>query len=461
MRTSRQQVSLKKDASLGYTGGVVAVLAVIMTILIGKAYFVDSEYVFLYGYGVCVTLVLFVTFYTALRMYEDPAVSARIILDKKGASDEAQPFFSCIVAAWNEEDFMTQCIDSLLAQDYKEKEIIIVNDGSTDNTGKILDQYAKKGLIKVLHQKNGGKKGALANGVKIARGDIIAFSDSDSIWAPDVLTQMSYIFRAYPDVGGVSGHGRAHNAQKNILTKAQDAWYEGQFAIRKAFESHYGVVTCVSGPLAVFRRSAIYNFLPAWVYDTFLGQEFRFATDRTLTGFVLGSQYIGQKLKDRFADDPFVKDHDYPIQKWRIVYSKSARSETIVPDTMKRVLKQHVRWKKSFIRNIFFTGRFYWHNPFWPVVVYYARIIFVLVGPIIAFRHIIYLPLNGSVLSAVFYLSGIAFIGLIFGAAYRLENKDCHYWMYRPVMSILSTLVLSWLIFYSILHIRTMEWDRD
>ena len=52
----------------------------------------------------------------------------------------------------------------------------------------------------------------------------------------------------------------------------------------KAAESTMGSVTCVSGPLAVFRRDAVWNYLPAWAHDRFLGGEFRFATDRQLPG---------------------------------------------------------------------------------------------------------------------------------------------------------------------------------
>jgi hypothetical protein len=61
---------------------------------------------------------------------------------------------------------------------------------------------------------------------------------------------------------------------------------------------------------------------------------------------------------------------------------------------------------------------------------------------------------------AVLYVLGIIFVGFMFGLAFRLETKESHVWMYRPIMSLLSTLVLSWLIFYSALTIRKMVWHR-
>ena len=142
------------------------------------------------------------------------------------------------------------------------------------------------------------------------------------------------------------------------------------------------------------------------------------------------------------------------------MYCKSARVLTVVPDTFKRMIKQQIRWKKSFIRNIFFTGSFYWRKPFIPALVYYLHILFVFIGPFVVIRHLVYLPLHGNIISAFLYIGGILFIGSCFGLAYKLENRECNKWIYRPLMSLFSTLVLSWLIFYSALTIRKMEWFR-
>jgi cellulose synthase/poly-beta-1,6-N-acetylglucosamine synthase-like glycosyltransferase len=439
------------------------VVFAIFTILISKSFFVATDNYFLYIYGIAVTLVLAINFYYALYKYEDPALLADEIGKnnlKNGIKPE-KPLVSCMVAVYNEEELIEQCILSLLLQTYNNKEIIIVNDGSTDGTSKVLDIYAKDGRIKVIHQKNAGKKRALGRAMREAKGSIFAFSDSDSVWAGDVIEKIVKVFNVYSDVGGVSGHFRLKNSSTNILTRAQDAWADGQFAIRKAFESYFGAVTCVSGPLAVFRREAIYNYIPAWEQDKFLGQEFKFATDRTLTGFLLGSKYVGKKYKEKYANDACVKKINYPENDWKVVYVKSAKAWTILPDNIKSLINQHIRWKKSFIRNTFFTGSFYWRKAIIPALGYYLHILFVLVGPFIAIRHLIYLPLHGNLWSAILYILGIVFIGFMFGFAYKLENKNCHIWIYRPVMSLLSTLFLSFLIFYSALTIKKMVWHRD
>ena len=142
------------------------------------------------------------------------------------------------------------------------------------------------------------------------------------------------------------------------------------------------------------------------------------------------------------------------------MYSKSTRAWTNVPETFKAVIKQQVRWKKSFIRNIFMTGRFYWRRPFLPALFYYIHVMFVLLGPLVAARHLIYLPLRGNPMSLVLYLTGIAVIGFAFGLAFRYENPDSRLWVYRPCMSLMSTIIFSWLIFYSALTIKKMIWSR-
>jgi len=431
----------------------------LLAIFTGKAFFGASDNFLLYLYGATVTFVILVTFFVAFTKYRDPYEMA---LEKEKTSGNLKHLsVSCMVAVKDEEDMIEQCILSITNQTYKNKEIIFVNDASSDGTAKILDEYAQDRLIKVIHlEKNVGKKKALGKAMSIAHGEIFAFSDSDSTWAPDALEKVVKIFSAYPSVGAVSGHVRALNSSQNLLTRIQDSWYEGQFAIRKAFESVFDVVTCVSGPLAVFRREAIFHYIPAWENDTFLNGEFKFSTDRTLTGFVLGGKRLGNKLKEQYKNSPFAIRVDYPARDWKIVYCKAAKAWTKVPDTPMRMLRQQIRWKKSFIRNIFFTGEFYWRKPLLPSLFYYLHIVFVLVGPFIAFRHLFYLPSQGNFYTAFLYLAGITFIGFVFGLAYKLENKNSYIWVYRPLMSLLSTTVLSWLIFYSVLTIKKMTWSR-
>jgi cellulose synthase/poly-beta-1,6-N-acetylglucosamine synthase-like glycosyltransferase len=439
------------------------IVLVLLSFVLAKAFFriIEIDPLF-FTYGITVTYVVTLQFFIAFYLFKDPyKISQKRKSQGQIPLDDKKPYLvSCLVAVYDEEKIIEKCVESISLQTYSNIEIIFVDDCSTDNTGKILDDLANKYPIRVLHlSSNSGKKAALAEAVYMSSGDIIAMTDSDSTWSPTAIEHMVEIFRYHEDVGAVSGYSRAMNASTNFLTKVQDSWYEGQYSVRKAFESHFGVVSCVSGPLAVFRREAIYNYMPAWENDKFLGQEFRFATDRTLTGIVLGAPYIGEKLRSKYTSSKFMEKL-YPIRKYKVVYTKFAKARTHVPDTFSRMLKQQVRWKKSFIRNTFFTGSFYWHAPFIPMMVYYLHIIFVVVGPYIVFRHLIYLPSQGNTYTFMLYIAGIIFIGFMFGLAFKLENPQSRRWVYRPFMSLISTLILSWLIFYSAFTIKNMKWHR-
>lgn len=87
---------------------------------------------------------------------------------------------SVIVPVYNVELYLEQCLDSIITQDYKNLEIIIVNDGSTDNSGEICERYAQKDKrIKLIHQDNQGLSGARNTGLTHSTGDLISFIDSD------------------------------------------------------------------------------------------------------------------------------------------------------------------------------------------------------------------------------------------------------------------------------------------
>ena len=102
---------------------------------------------------------------------------------------------SFVVPVYNVEQYLRKCVDSLLAQDYDDYEIILVDDGSTDNSPQICDDYARRvesGMwkvenIRVIHQKNGGLSAARNTGIKAAKGEYICFVDSDDYWEPNVL----------------------------------------------------------------------------------------------------------------------------------------------------------------------------------------------------------------------------------------------------------------------------------
>lgn len=101
--------------------------------------------------------------------------------------------FSVIVPVYNVEKYIVQCVESILLQSYKDFELILVDDGSTDGSGKICDDFAASDhRIRVIHKENGGLSAARNTGIKAATGDYLVFLDSDDFWLTEqVLTHVA------------------------------------------------------------------------------------------------------------------------------------------------------------------------------------------------------------------------------------------------------------------------------
>ena len=101
------------------------------------------------------------------------------------------PKISIIIPVYNVEPYLRRCIDSVLEQTMQDYEIVVVNDGSTDNSGSICDQYANQyDQIRVIHKQNGGLSDARNTGIKAATGDYILFLDSDDYLDTDALEKL-------------------------------------------------------------------------------------------------------------------------------------------------------------------------------------------------------------------------------------------------------------------------------
>ena len=101
----------------------------------------------------------------------------------------SEPAISVIIPAYNAQEYLRECLDSVLAQSFSDFEAIVVNDGSTDDTLKITEEYARKDpRIKILNEVNSGVSTARNIGIKSAKGTWVTFLDSDDILTPDALS---------------------------------------------------------------------------------------------------------------------------------------------------------------------------------------------------------------------------------------------------------------------------------
>lgn len=431
------------------------ILAALGTILSFKVYitlFIIDRTVGLYG--IITTTVLFSYFFLSYVKFKDPYDEAR----NNSSSDK--PIVSIIIPVKNEENFIRNCVQAALDSTYLHKEIIVVDDGSTDKTGQILDEMSRETNIRVVHNSiSSGKKRAIEIGADIANGEIYLFTDSDCSIAPDAVEKAVAILMSDNKIGSVTGHGRIRrdpSSKWNALEKMQDVWYDSQYRIYKGAESSFSTMSCCSGPFTAYRKAAVKPFLHAWVHDKFFGQEFKFATDRRLTAFVLGAR--GTETSNDFGVIGTKKSSEESTFAWRMVYSLSIRVFVGTPNTIRPLIRQQIRWRKSFIRSIFSTGKVFWKRPAPIALLFYLQMSLKIVRPFIILKSLIILPLMGDYVTAVLYFTSVCFTSTIYAIDFRLRNPGNKIWLYRPLMTMLSMFVFSWLVFYALLTIRKTHW---
>lgn len=132
-----------------------------------------------------------------------------------------KPKFSVIIAAYNGGATLPRAIDSVLAQSYPAYEIIIIDDGSTDNTTAIVSQYADK--VRYHLQKNSGVSNARNNGAKLAQGDWLAFLDADDWYYPQRLHWHAEFIQRNPDVDFLIGDYHYGRADGSIIRRSIDS----------------------------------------------------------------------------------------------------------------------------------------------------------------------------------------------------------------------------------------------
>ena len=131
------------------------------------------------------------------------------------------PKISIIIPAYNVEKYLSQCLDSILAQTFKDFECICVNDGSTDNTLTILREYANKdNRIKIINQKNSGSSVSRNNGIKQALGQYISFIDADD-WVTENYLEILYSKIIETDADIVRASYKFYHQKDNVYESAR------------------------------------------------------------------------------------------------------------------------------------------------------------------------------------------------------------------------------------------------
>ncbi len=136
--------------------------------------------------------------------------------------------FSIIVPVYNVKPYLQQCLDSILSQTYKNFEVIVVDDGSTDGSSDICDEYLVDERVRVIHKQNGGLVSARKAGIKEVSGDYVCFVDSDDYIALDFLENFAAIIEQYsPEIVAINCTKFNGEEQKVYKNKCDVGLYDG------------------------------------------------------------------------------------------------------------------------------------------------------------------------------------------------------------------------------------------
>lgn len=232
------------------------------------------------------------------------------------------PFVSIVIAGRNESEIIGSTLDSLLELPYQNKEIIVVDDNSTDPMYEICRRYEEKGLIRLLRNEETigrvGRPVASNIGLRHAKGEFIISLDADTSYDRNMIQEMIGPFYN-PKVGVVAGNLKVLNLNESIWTVCQCMEYAVSIGLWKRWTSFRHVTLQASGAFGAFRKDAL---------NTFGGWDPELAEDADIS------------LKMRRSG-------------WDIAFAPYAIAMTRVPASLKALIKQRIRWDKGAIRTYF------------------------------------------------------------------------------------------------------------
>jgi cellulose synthase/poly-beta-1,6-N-acetylglucosamine synthase-like glycosyltransferase len=373
------------------------------------------------------------TFYLPLSVYQK-------YFSKNKNSSVFQPPVTIIVPAYNEETSLGRTLDSIVEVDYPNKEVIVVDDGSTDKTHMVASSYKNKfhnnsRSYSVIHKENGGKSSAINYAIRFSKNDIVIVIDADSIMSRNAIKS---IVKHFDDINvvAVAGYIRVLNPN-NLLTNCTALEVVTAFnSIGRAY-GLLGAVMIIPGALGAFRKQIM---IERGLYDE----------DTMTEDFDLTVKLLKTRGKVRFEDDSL--------------------SYTEVPNNLKDLYKQRKRWYtgnfQTLIRHtniLTNNGYGFLHTfgypmtlllfvrPLWSILIHIAIVLSLLEG-----RYMLFIVSYFMFLALQFLISTLSII--MDGRMERLKLI-----LYSPLMAIGYQQILDFILVKSILDVlfhRNMKWTR-
>lgn len=229
-----------------------------------------------------------------------------------------RPLVSVIIPGKNEGKHIYKLVKSLREQSYTNLEIIVVDDGSDDDTPMIGRDMEKNGFIDLFirNEFRGGKASAANLALRFTKGKFIVHLDADCSYNFDAIEKIIIPFYEDDRIGGVGGNVMVRNYKTSLVTTLQAIEYYDTISIGRVVASHLGIYRIISGAFGAFRADAM----------------------EKIQGWDIGPGLDG--------------DISVKIRKigYKVKFANQAVCLTSVPDTFKKLMKQRLRWDKSLIR---------------------------------------------------------------------------------------------------------------
>ncbi|MFZ0558920.1 MAG: glycosyltransferase [Methylovirgula sp.] len=267
---------------------------------------------------------------------------------------------SVVIPAHNEARVVAKSIERILASDYPDFEVIIVDDGSTDATSRVVaNRFGNTPNVKLITTTNGGKASAINLGMAQAKGSIIVALDADTLFERDTIANMARWFED-PKVGAVAGNAKVGN-RINAITRWQALEYISAQNLERRALVTLGCITVVPGAVGAWRRETI--------------------------------ERVGNFPVDTLAED---QDLTIAVQKagYRVVFDSDAVAWTEAPDTVQGLVAQRFRWAYGTLqclwkhRDVTFRPRFGTLGMIAVPQVWIFQVLLALIAPLVDFMLI-------------------------------------------------------------------------
>lgn len=334
-----------------------------------------------------------------------------------------KPLVSVIISAYNEEKVLEQTVRSILDSNYRKLEIVIVDDGSKDNTANVAFALAKRyKRVRAFTKKNGGKSSGLNFGIKHAKGEVIVGIDADTIFPPTTLERLVRHF-ADPKVGAVAGNVKVGNIH-NMVTRWQQLDYIIGIYIERNAQAFLNSVMVVPGACGAWRKAAI---LEAGGYS-----HLTLAEDFDLT---LCLQRLGYK----------------------VVQDNTAMSYTEAPDTVRDLSKQRFRWMYGSVQTFWKHRDMIFRRKFgWTGMVFLPNAIFNVMLPVFFVPLLVIVDIENILAGnfdalVYFFFATIAIQAIIASVAVILAKERFKHLLAIPMTRLMYNPIRTYILYRTVL----------